>query len=354
MENILILLLWLLALSFFERMAKKRKIVESEKATKKDKIVKKEEVFSKKILKEMKQEEVLKQEKKKILPKALFKGESLREDLKAYNAQKAVIYSEIFLPPRSKRPFLFRMVVFFIILTNLGTFCLHASTEEKKETRHGTVIKKIKAPEIIPEGIAFDGKYLWVVDLNLDANLMPTIYQINPEDGKIVSFFPAPGEFPEGLSFDGHYLWNIDLNVKSDTVGPLIYKINLDLKNATVALPTPELHPESIPTGIAWDGKYLWCADANTHNIFKIDSLSGRVIYKFEAPAKYPSGIAFNEEFLWMSSIFTQRIYKIDPKNGRVVYSFRHPGTYPYGLAFEGKYLWSGDYLNNTLYKMIP
>lgn len=357
MENVLILLLWLIALALFEQLAKKKKAAESEKVVKEDKedkIVKKEEVPPEKTLKEVKQEETLKQERKKISSQASSKKVLSRGSFKIHEVQKAVIYSEILLPPRSKRPFLFRIIIFFIVLTNLGTLNLYASAEKKKEIKHGTVIKEIRAPGIVPEGIAFDGKYLWVVDLNLEEDLMPTIYQISSEDGKILSFFPAPGKFPEGLSFDGHYLWNIDLNTTSDAGEPLIYKINLDLKRATVAFSAPELYPGSISAGITWDGKYLWCAEANTHNIFKIDSLSGRVIYKFKAPAMYPSGLVFKEGFLWMSSILTQRIYKIDPKDGEVIYSFCHPGTYPYGLAFEGEYLWSGDYLNNTLYKMIP
>ncbi|MDI6785890.1 MAG: hypothetical protein QMD92_04180 [bacterium] len=354
MEKVLILLLWLMALVFFERLAERKKVSSPEKVVKKDKTVKKEDIFPKHHLKETGQTEPLEQERKTIIPKISPKEKFLEKGFKLHDAQKAVVYSEIILPPRAKRPFLFKIVILVLVLANFGIPNLCASTKKKEELKHGTVIKKIKAPGIIPEGIAFDGKHLWVVALDLDADLVPTIYQMNPQDGKILSFFPAPGKFPEGLSFDGHYLWNIDLNIESNIVGPLIYKINLDLKNATVAFPAPELHPGSIPTGIAWSGKYLWCADVNTHSIFKIDSLSGKIIYKFKAPAKYPSGIVFSKKFLWISSILTQRIYKINPKNGRVIYSFRHPGTYPYGLAFEDKYLWSGDYLNNTLYKMIP
>ncbi|MBU2599181.1 hypothetical protein KJ849_01155 [bacterium] len=383
MENLLILLSWLALLVFLERLAKKREVKRPAKPS--------EEISSKETLDKdhrlpeisvpleaIKKEGLIKEEGplSNVLPREESREEWSRERFKLSEAKKAVIYSEIFLPPRCKRPFLFKGLTILIMIANLSILNLHAEIKNEDlklkevETKiknedlklkvaeepkvSGTLIKKIKAPEIIPEGMAFDGKDLWILDLNLYEDLQPTIYQLSPEEGKILSYFSTPGKQPQGLAFDGHYLWNIDLNTESDLEKPIVYKINLDLRNATVAFPLSELSPESMPTGITWDGKYLWCADFNTHQIFKIDVLRGKLLHKINAPASYPTGLAFKDGFLWVSCVSTQRIYKIDLKEGKELYSFPHPGQYPYGLCFEGEYLWSGDYLDCTLYKMVP
>ncbi|KPJ66312.1 hypothetical protein AMJ44_08535, partial [candidate division WOR-1 bacterium DG_54_3] len=30
--------------------------------------------------------------------------------------------------------------------------------------------------------------------------------------------------------------------------------------------------PASEPRGLAWDGEYLWCADAGTDSVYKLDT----------------------------------------------------------------------------------
>ncbi|MFA6756032.1 MAG: hypothetical protein WCR97_06065, partial [Bacilli bacterium] len=48
------------------------------------------------------------------------------------------------------------------------------------------------------------------------------------------------------------------------------------------------------PTGLCFDGVYLWQADAAADKIYCIDQYTGKVIREIESPAYWPGGLAWD------------------------------------------------------------
>ena len=89
-----------------------------------------------------------------------------------------------------------------------------------------------------------------------------------------------------------------------------------------------EFHaPGSEARGLAWDGEYLWCADAEEGAIFKIDPASGRVEHSipFDVPDTFGGGITWSDDgALWVSRF--QYFHKLDATTGQELAEFHCPG----------------------------
>lgn len=83
--------------------------------------------------------------------------------------------------------------------------------------------------------------------------------------------------------------------------------------------------PGREPRGLAWDGEYLWCADAGTDSVYKLDISNGTVIssFPFSIESNY-GGITWSDDNnMWIAN--GSYIYKVNPANGDVLYSFSCP-----------------------------
>lgn len=67
-------------------------------------------------------------------------------------------------------------------------------------SKAGELIKEINSPENYPQGITFDGKYLWCSDGT------DQIFKIN-KDGDIINSFTVPTDFPGSLTWGNNKLW---------------------------------------------------------------------------------------------------------------------------------------------------
>jgi len=84
--------------------------------------------------------------------------------------------------------------------------------------------------------------------------------------------------------------------------------------------------PAGEPRGLTWDGEYLWCADAGTDSVFKLDITDGSVVSSipFSIEPTY-GGLTWGAETnLWIAN--GSRIYEVNPANGDVISSFSCPG----------------------------
>lgn len=74
--------------------------------------------------------------------------------------------------------------------------------------------------------------------------------------------------------------------------------------------------------GLAWDGKYLWCSDAETDSIYQIDPSTGRVIlgFPFNVYDSY-GGLAWSEDDrIWMAN--GRFVFKINTSTGEIEHAF--------------------------------
>jgi DNA-binding beta-propeller fold protein YncE len=84
--------------------------------------------------------------------------------------------------------------------------------------------------------------------------------------------------------------------------------------------------PGEEPRGLAWDGEYLWCADAGTDSVYKLDISDGTVISSFWLPINLEyGGITWGSDTtIWVAD--GSMIYEVNPTNGAVISSFSCPG----------------------------
>ncbi|MDZ7338958.1 MAG: transglutaminase [candidate division KSB1 bacterium] len=163
------------------------------------------------------------------------------------------------------------------------------------------------------------------------------------EVGQVLNSFPTPGPCPTGLTWDGKYLWLADR--KTDT----IYKLTAEGKQIG-SIPSPGFWP----MGLAFDGTYLWNVDLGEKKLYKIDPRDGAILAALDAPGPSPAGIAWDGKHLWLSDNREDKVSKISTEDGTAIVSFTAPSGESQGLAFDGTYLWLADRSQDELYMIAP
>ncbi|UCE25445.1 MAG: transglutaminase [Candidatus Zixiibacteriota bacterium] len=204
-------------------------------------------------------------------------------------------------------------------------------------TAPGDTLMSFAAPNSCPQGLTFDGEYLWNIDRKSDM-----IYKIDVADGNVLDSIPSPGYIPRGLTFDGKLLWTVDAGED------LIFAINPETRIVEKTI----FCPASKPYGMAWDGEYLWIADDGSDEIRRISPEDGTTITAITAPSSHPGGLAFDGKFLWVSDRYKDMIYMVTPDNGDVIIWFEAPGKHSCGLAYDGANVWNVDYETDLIYKL--
>jgi sugar lactone lactonase YvrE len=150
----------------------------------------------------------------------------------------------------------------------------------------------------------------------------------------------------------------------TDTLINLSQLNNIDISN--------EFGPTYWPSGITWDGQYLWVSNyaqgSNINIIYKYDKASGQVKGSIPSPSQWTENLCFDGGFIWLTDYLSGgvRLVKISMSNGSIVSSFpailSSPAHQPGGLAWDGQYLYYAESVNNpntgvlgsTIYKIDP
>lgn len=202
----------------------------------------------------------------------------------------------------------------------------------------GDTLGSIATPFDCPQGLTWDGKYLWNVDRKSDQ-----IYQIDPASGAIRDSLPTPAYVPRGLTWDGQRLWCVDGEESQ------IYAINPKTRIVEKTI----YCPASRPAGLTWDGEYLWLADDGADELLQLSTEDGTTITSIPSPAGTPQGLAFDGKYLWVADRIADRIYMVTPQQGEVILCFAAPGPYAWGLAWDGTNLWNADYQDDRIYRLV-
>ena len=171
--------------------------------------------------------------------------------------------------------------------------------------------------------------------------------------GEIKSSFNTPQNYPSGLTWDGEYLWITDFQTdkiyKLDKSGNIIHTIE---------------SPAYRPVGLAFDGEYLWCSDTkglipegdeyHRGRIYKIDPENGQIIHSMLAPSSSPAGITWDGEYLWCVDDLNRTLIRFDPNDGTTIQEFKSPASSPQGITWDGKYLWVSDRSQDEIYMIDP
>ena len=101
--------------------------------------------------------------------------------------------------------------------------------------------------------------------------------------------------------------------------------------------------PGSHLCGIAWDGYYLWHADAGTDRLYCLDVHTGTILQEVACP-EVRTGLTYDGTSLWQMAGLPKRIRVINPADGQIV---REIGLGEHaegmgGLFVDGTSYWLG------------
>jgi len=162
--------------------------------------------------------------------------------------------------------------------------------------------------------------------------------------GDVVKVLPTPGPNPTGLAFDGKFLWLADNRLDQ------IFKMDPQSGKVIKSFASPGFHPE----GLAWDGQYLWHVDAEEKRVYCLDPEKGMALKTLESNSEDPRDLAWDGKNLWMTDVKNKTLLCVSPIDGMMIQQFPAPGNEPTGLEYDGKYLWITDRTADRIYLVDP
>lgn len=203
----------------------------------------------------------------------------------------------------------------------------------------GMPVRGFPSPGDKPEGLAYDGRYLWCNNFT-DGRL----YKLDPADGAVVAHYEGGGlpSAPEGLAWDGEHLWSCHWRTG------FIFKMRETATGMEIvdSFTKPEGSGNSV--GLGWDGSHLWltCWPSAAYEfgqIYKLDPSNGTVITMHELPVYWIEDLAWDGTYFWSCEWGRGVGFAIDTATGDTLNSYTTPGTWPVGSAWDGTHLWITD-----------
>lgn len=213
------------------------------------------------------------------------------------------------------------------------------------------IVRQFPAPGEASEGMAFVGDDLWVWDIDVP-NMF---YVLDPMRGEVRGTHTSPhSEGISALTFDGTSLWGA-----TNTPSPALMAQLNPTDGSVISYYEP---PVTEPTGIAFDGQYLWIAETGTYRIVQVDPADMSIRRTIMRESWLSYNIAWDGFALWMGAYEwlpdgTSRhwIYQIDSVTGATLGKYDPPGLSAIGMTYNDGYLYVSDLLTETIYVLsIP
>lgn len=165
--------------------------------------------------------------------------------------------------------------------------------------------------------------------------------------GDVILSFPTPAGCPSGLAWDGQFLWLADWKEAR------LYKINPGSGEVVQSIPAPGFRPQ----GLAWGNGRLYVSDIQTFVneyqagiVYVMDPQTGKVETSYTTPGPSPRDVGFDGRYLLLVDDKEDRIYKLNPDDGTTIASFDAPEKNSQGVCFDGKYIWISDRIRDEIY----
>jgi len=198
------------------------------------------------------------------------------------------------------------------------------------DVRHGAVVDDVPAGGPAPRVLEFDGTYL------LTANWADDwIRKLDPATGDSMGAIPSPSQWPNGIVWDGTYLWVSDYVERM-----LMFKVDPATGDTLLSFP---IQYSSFPAGLAWDGEYLYegISGGGAEGIRKYTT-AGAYVGAIGTPrGQAIQGLSYDGLNLWVSVASVDTMYAVDPSDGSVRFCTHVDGlTHDVAVDDEG-YIWA-------------
>ena len=157
--------------------------------------------------------------------------------------------------------------------------------------------------------------------------------------GDVLGSIPVPGHAPTGMTYDGKYLW------VADRLSDSLYSLEPSTGEVVKGFAAPGFDLSAM----TWDGEYLWCADRDEKRIMQFDPESGLTLRSFEFPTPNPQGLAWDGKNLWLCDYSESKLCRISTDDGTTIESYPAPSKGSTGLTYWNGYLWCGNRRNDKV-----
>jgi len=194
-----------------------------------------------------------------------------------------------------------------------------------------------------PNGLQWTDSGLYVMDQELD-----DVYVLD-KDGKVKEKHSTITENGSGITVGGGYLWTASNGQtqarpfrSTDTHKGLIYKLDIKTGEYIDKFPTPDgggIH------GIEWDSGFIWVTAFNPKAIYKVDSVTYKVIEKFLVEEDRLHGLAREGNGIWCAHTTSKKIIKYKIKDGSIIDTIQleEDDPYPHGMSIKDNKMWISD-----------
>jgi DNA-binding beta-propeller fold protein YncE len=194
-----------------------------------------------------------------------------------------------------------------------------------------------------PLDLAFDGTNVWVTDYSTSD------VQVINQAGQVINiFYLATGSDPEGIVFDGQYIWIANNGAGANSV------TKIDAARQTLVATYPVgLNPD----GVAYDGTYIWVTNSYNNSVWTIDRQNGQQVGAY-ATGIFPLSIIYDGHNMWVGNGTgvnvgpavpgLSSLTKIRAADGMALGTFT-VGHHVRGLTFDGTSIWACNGNDNTV-----
>jgi DNA-binding beta-propeller fold protein YncE len=210
----------------------------------------------------------------------------------------------------------------------------------------GNLVTTISVPGTNPEGIVFDGEYMWVANNGNNSN---TVSQFDAANMSRVGTYSV-GHSPDGVAFDGNNIWVT--NSYSNNVWVL------NRRGHQIAAYGTGVFPLSLIS----DGHNMWIGNgtgvnvgtqvSGTGSLTKINIATGQNMGTFSI-GHHVRGLAYDGVSIWACNGNDNTVSRVRASNVALLGTFA-TGLAPRAAAFDGTKIWVANSGANTLTVFVP
>lgn len=200
--------------------------------------------------------------------------------------------------------------------------------------------RRFRSPAVTPQGLAWDGRALWMSSRDLG-----TLYKIDIEKWKVVDEFDPPGIVWAAVAANGMMHFTIGKGLNDDR-----YVYRYDIKNGFTKL---FACPDFTGSYLSYDGEDLYLSQWYEKRILRYDA-KGSIVGKIDIGAEI-SGHTFVDGIIYVLRGVEKpnedwRIARLDPREEKP--EVKDLAVVPFAsrsLTFDGEYFWSNHRAKNTI-----
>jgi YVTN family beta-propeller protein len=211
----------------------------------------------------------------------------------------------------------------------------------------GNVVKTIPLPGANPEGVLFDGKYIWIANNGVGAN---SVSKFDVSTQSLIATYPV-GLNPDGLAFDGTYIW-VTNSYNND-----VWKISRDSGAYIDGYGTG-----IFPLSVIYDGANMWIGNgrggsagspvSGGGSLTKIRASDGATLGTY-AVGSVVRGLLFDGTSIWVCNSGDNTVSRLRFSDVALLETYS-TGKAPRGVAFDGSKIWIANSGDDTLTVIAP